>query len=112
MKTKLIGYKISIGTMKKDGEDVPYNSRTITFISDMGENETYRGFSPFDAKFKLNDLAKILGVNPNDNDVNTALNMCITKDVVCVYAPVYGKLEVVGFKLEKWYKRRKPLYKI
>lgn len=106
MKTKLIGYKISVGEMpdKNDPKKmVPYNSRTITFISDMGENETYKGFSPFDAKFKLNDLAKILGVNPNDRDVNDALNNCITKDVLCVYAPVYGKLEVVGFKLDtKW----------
>ena len=76
MKTKLIGYKISIGTMKKDEQDVPYNSRTITFISDMGENETYKGFGPFEAKFKLADLAKILGVNPNNDDVNTSYIFC------------------------------------
>ena len=102
MKTKLIGYKISIGTIKsKEGQDVPYNSRTIRFITDMGETTEDIGYSPFEAKFKMNDLAKVLGVNPNDTDVNAALNVCIFKDVECAYAPVYGELKCVGFKLVK-----------
>ena len=101
MKTKLIGYKISIGSMKKEGQEVPYNSRTIRFITDMGETDEDRGYSPFEAKFKLQDLAKILGVNPMDKDVNDALHICIGKDVVCNFAPVFGELKCVGFRLEK-----------
>lgn len=101
MKTVLIGYKISIGTMDRDGKQVPYNSRTVRFITDMGANDDDIGFSPFEAKFKLDDLAKIFGVNPNNNDVNEALNSCVNKAVVCSYAPVYGELKCVGFKLDK-----------
>lgn len=101
MKTVLIGYKISEGSMKKNGEDINYNSRTIRFISDMGANDEDIGFSPFEQKFKIADIAKILGVNPNSNDVNAALNNCINKAVICQYAPVFGVLQVVGFVLEK-----------
>ena len=104
MKTKLIGYKISVGEMddkSNPGNKIPYNSRTITFITDMGESDTYKGFSPFDAKFKLDELAKILHVNPTNEDVNHALNMCLTKDVICNFAPVFGELKCVGFMLAK-----------
>ena len=102
MKTILVGYKISIGTMKgKNGEDVNYNSRTVRFITDMGANDEDIGFSPFEAKFKLDELAKILGVNPDTYQVNEALNMHINKAVLCTFAPVYGELKCVGFKLEK-----------
>ena len=67
MKTALIGFKISRGEMDKNGEKVPYNSRTIRFITDMGQSEADAahlgdkddvGFSPFEAKFKLDELAK------------------------------------------------------
>lgn len=101
MKTVLMGYKISIGTMEKNGEKVPYNSRTVRFETDMGANDENIGFSPFEAKFKLEDLAKILGVNPNNNDVNDALTACINKAVVCQFAPVYGEMKCIGFKLDK-----------
>lgn len=101
MKTILIGFKISVGEMDKNGEKVSYNSRTVRFITDMGSNDDDLGFSPFEAKFKLADIAKVLGVNPNNNDVNEALKTCINKAVICQYAPVYGELKCVGFTLEK-----------
>ena len=103
MKTILIGYSINEGTMKdkKTGDDIRYNSRVIRFISDMGANDKNIGFEPFEAKFKMDDLARILCVNPDSQSVNEALNRCINKAVVCTYAPVYGVLSVVGFSLEK-----------
>ena len=101
MKTILVGFKISIGEMDKNGQKVPYNSRTIRFMTDMGATEEDIGFSPFEAKFKLADIAKVLGVNPNNNDVNEALKACINRPVICQYAPVYGELTVVGFTPEK-----------
>lgn len=101
MKTVLIGYKISEGSMTKNGEQINYNSRTVRFITDMGATNEDIGFSPFEAKFKLEDIAKVLGVNPNSQQVNEALNMIINKPVVCSFAPVFGELKCVGFKLEK-----------
>ena len=102
MKTVMIGYKISIGIMKgKNGEDVNYNSRTVRFITDMGANSENVGFEPFEAKFKLDDLARVLGVNPDNIQVNEALNRCINKSVVCTFAPVFGELKCVAFSLEK-----------
>lgn len=101
MKTVLIGFKISEGVMQRDGKDVPYNSRTVRFITDMGANDEDVGFSPFEAKFKLEELAKVLGVNPNSNSVNDALRACVNKAVNCQFAPVYGELKCIGFTLEK-----------
>lgn len=101
MKTILIGFKISEGEMVKNGEKVAYNSRTVRFISDMGSNDEDIGFSPFEQKFKLAELAKILGVNPNSHDVNDALMNMVNKAVICQYAPVFGVLQVVGFVPEK-----------
>lgn len=101
MKTVLIGYKISEGSMTKNGEQINYNSRTVRFITDMGATDDNIGFSPFEEKFKLEDLARVLGVNPNSQQVNEALNMIINKPVVCSFAPFNGVLKCVGFKLEK-----------
>lgn len=110
MKTALIGFKVSRGEMDKNGEKVPYNSRTIRFITDMGQSEADAahlgdkddvGFSPFEAKFKLDELAKILKVNPYDADVNAALISLINKSVICQFAPVYGELKCVSFELSK-----------
>ena len=67
MKTKLIGYKISIGEMDDESNPknkISYNSRTIRFITDMGETSDNIGFDMFDSKFN---------------------------------APVYGQLKCVGF---------------
>ena len=100
MKTKLIGYKISIGEMDDESNPknkISYNSRTIRFITDMGETSDNIGFDMFDSKFKRDELARILCVSPNDKDVNDALSCLIGKDVNCFYAPVYGQLKCVGF---------------
>ena len=101
MKTVFMGYKINIGFMDKNGEKVPYSSRTLRFVTDMGATDEDIGFSPFESKFKMSDLAKVLCVNANDRDVNEALNSIINKAVVCTFAPVFGELKCVGFKLEK-----------
>ena len=110
MKTILIGFKVSIGSMKKDGQTITWNNRDVRFITDAGESEDNVGLSPFEAKFKVEEIAKILGVEPfvkdssgnlipNNRDVNDALALCIRREVECTYAPVSGVLKCTGFRL-------------
>lgn len=102
MKTVLIGFEINVGTFKNDqGKDVPYSNRIITFITNAGEDKKRKGFFPFDEKFKLADLADILGVQPDDQLVNDALITMVNKAVRVNFAPVGGTLKVVDFELEQ-----------
>jgi hypothetical protein len=102
MKTVLIGFVINIGTFKDDnGKDVPYSNRIITFISNTGENKTRKGFFPFEQKFKLVELADILGVQPDDRIINEALMTMVNKAIKVDFAAVGGQLKIVNFELEQ-----------
>lgn len=102
MKTVLIGFEINVGTFTNDqGKDVPYSNRVITFITNTGEDRKRKGFFPYEEKFKLADLADILGVQPDDQLVNDALMTMVNKAVVVSFAPVGGTLKVVNFRLEQ-----------
>ena len=82
MKTVLIGFEINVGTFKNDqGKDVPYSNRVITFITNTGEDRKRKGFFPYEEKFKLADLADILGVQPDDQLVNETFTALFTIDI-------------------------------
>ena len=98
MKTVLIGFVINIGTFKDDnGKDVPYSNRIITFISNTGENKTRKGFFPFEQKFKLAELADILGVQPDDRIINEALMTMVNKAIKVDFAAVGGQAQNLQF---------------
>ena len=104
MKTVLIGFKINIGEFTPDDQPdkkIPYSNRELTFITDVGEDSYNIGFQPYKEKFKLNDLARILKVQPQDSLVNDALRVMVNKAVTVQFAPVGDSLKVVSFALEQ-----------
>lgn len=94
----VIGYQVKIGSMKKNGEDISWNNRVVRFITDVGCDSENVGFSPFEFSFKLEELSKILNVQPNL--VNDALNQLLQKEVYVNFAPVNGELKVKSFGLK------------
>ncbi len=102
MKTVLIGFTINVGSFKgEDGQPIEYSNRELTFITDSGEDQKNIGFKPYNEKFKLADLARILKVQPNDDIVNDALKVMVNKAVWVQFAPVANTLKVVNFGLEQ-----------
>jgi hypothetical protein len=93
----LIGYTINAGSMTKDGQNITWDNRIIRFITDSGSSDFDIGFSPFQQKFKVDELTKFLHVQPNL--VNDTLNHLLNKKVDVVFGPVDGVLQVKSFRL-------------
>ena len=82
----VIGYQVKIGNMTKNGEAISWNNRVVRFITDVGSDSENVGFAPFEFSFKIDELSKILNVQPNL--VNDALNQLLQKEVYVNFAPV------------------------
>lgn len=103
MATILIGYEVRKGefTNPKTGELIPYNNRNLRAITNDGEDDNNVGYSAFEEKLKLSDLAKWLGLKETDIGVDTLLKQSINKPVEFKRAPRNGEFTVVGFKILK-----------
>lgn len=93
----LIGFSVQSGSMTKDGQNITWDNRVVRFITDVGESQTDIGFSPFEQKFKVDELSSILHVQPNM--VNDVLKSMVNKSVTLSFAPVSGELKVRSFGL-------------
>lgn len=100
MSTYLIGFEIKQGEFpnEKTGEIVPYNNRILKCVTDDGQNGTNFGFSGFEVKLKMSDVAFSLGVPERDESVDTALKNINKKEIEIKSAPKNGTLAVVGFR--------------
>lgn len=101
--TVLIGYEIKTGKFpnEKTGELINYNNRILRFITDTGATSDNIGFSPFEVKLKMEDIAKSLGIGQNDNYVNDTLNKYLNKEFDVIYAPRNGSMVCVGIRPKK-----------
>lgn len=100
MPTILIGFEVRKGsfTNKSTGEMVEYNNRTLRAITDDGANKTNFGYSAFEEKVKLSELAEWLEVPEKDESVDNQLKQLINKPVEFKRAPRNNEFVVVGFK--------------
>ena len=103
MATILIGYEVRKGEFPspKTGELIPYNNRMLKAITNDGEDNNNIGYSAFEEKIKLSDLASWLGVREDDTSVDNLLKQAINKPVEFKRAPRNGEFTVVGFKILK-----------
>lgn len=101
--TILIGYEIKIGKFpnEKTGQLVEYNNRILRFISDSGATPENVGYSPFEVKLKMTELAKSLGIGANDNFVNDTLTKNLNKEFEVSFAPKNGAMVCVGARPKK-----------
>ena len=100
MKTIFIGFTRKVGsfTNEKTGELVEYSNRELRFITDSSPNSDVIGFSSFVApKMKLEQLAQILKVKKNDEEVDNALKALISQEVNTQFAPVGDTMSLVWF---------------
>lgn len=100
MKTLLIGFEIKKGefTSEKTGEVITYNNRVLRFITDTGSNgKDNFGYAAFNEKFKLNELAEMLGVAENETSVDSVLQNGLQKEWDVLYSPGYDSKMVCSF---------------
>lgn len=100
-KTVLIGYEIKTGKFpnEKTGELIPYNNRVLRFITDSGVTSENIGFSQFEVKLKMEDVARSFGIGINDQFVNETLSKNLHKEFEIHWAPKNGSMTCVGFRL-------------
>lgn len=100
-KTVLIGFEIRSGSFpnEKTGELVPFNNRVLRFITDSGVTSENIGFSQFEVKLKMEDVAKCFGIGKNDQYVNETLAKNLHKEFEVLWAPKNGSMTCVGFRL-------------
>lgn len=100
MSTYLVGYETKKGSFANDktGELIAYNNRLLNFVTDDGQTAGNFGFSGFQVKFKLAEVADSLGVPERDESVDTALKSVCKKEIELINAPKNGTLTVVGFR--------------
>lgn len=100
MSTILIGFERRVGsfTDKSTGEVVAYSNRILRAITDDGADNDNLGFSAFEEKLKMKDLAAYLNVKDDDISVDNVLKSLINKAVDFKRAPRDGTFQVVGFK--------------
>lgn len=99
MATYLVGYEVKKGQFPNDnGGFVDYNNRLLNCVTDDGHSATSTGFSGFQVKLKMSEVAYSLGVPERDESVDSALEKTFRKKIDFIYAPKNGKLEIVGFK--------------
>lgn len=102
-KTVLIGYEIKTGRFpnEKTGELIPYNNRVLRFITDSGTSLDNIGFSQFEVKLKMEEVARCFGIGLNDQYVNETLSKNLHKEFEVLWAPKNGSMTCVGFRLLK-----------
>ena len=98
MSTYLVGFEVKKGQFNNNGgEAVDYNNRLLNFVTDDGQTANSFGFTGFQIKLKMSEVAVSLGVPERDESVDSALQKVFRKKVDFVHAPKNGKLEIVGF---------------
>ena len=79
MSTYLVGVEPKKGefTNDKSGEPIKYNNRLLNCVTDDLQDTNSFGFSCFQVKLKMAEIACSLGVSERDDAVDTALkNIC------------------------------------
>lgn len=100
MSTYLVGFERKKGEFpnEKTGEIINYDNRLLKCITDDGANKDNFGFSGFEVKMKMVDVANSLGVSENGDSVDTSLKNLFRKEIEFIYAPRNNAMTVVGFR--------------
>lgn len=100
MSTYLVGVEPKKGEFANDktGELISYNNRLLNCVTDDGQNADNFGFSVFQVKLKMAEVAFSLGVPERDDSVDSALKNLCKKEIEFINAPKNGTLTVVGFR--------------
>lgn len=100
MSTYLIGVGLRKGefTNEKTGELINYDNRLLRCVTDDGKDSNNLGFTGFEIKMKMTDIAHSLGVSENDSAVDTSLKNLFNKEIQLIYAPLNNVMTVVGFR--------------
>lgn len=99
MATYLVGFEVKKGQFTNDnGGVVDYNNRSLNCVTDDGQNANNFGFSCFQIKLKISEIALSLGVPERDDAVDTALKNIFKKEIEFINAPKNGTLSVVGLR--------------
>ena len=100
MSTYLVGFERRIGEFPNDktGELISYDNRLLRCVTNDGQNKDIFGFSAFEVKMKMSDIADSLGVSANGEAVDTSLKNLFRKEIEIVYAPRNNVMTVVGFR--------------
>ena len=100
MSTYLVGFEVKKGTFTNDktGELICYDNRLLRCVTDDGNNNDNFGFSGFEIKMKMSDIAESLGISAIDDTVNTSLKNLFRKRIDIVYAPRNNVMTVVAIR--------------
>lgn len=99
MSTYLVGFETKKGQFTNDnGGVVDYNNRLLNCVIDDAQSANTFGFSCFQVKLKISDVAVSLGVPERDDSVDSALKNIFKKEIEFINAPKNGTLTVVGFR--------------
>ncbi|MDE6670654.1 MAG: hypothetical protein K2K16_00505 [Ruminococcus sp.] len=100
MSTYLVGVEPKKGdfTNKDTGEVIRYNNRLLNCVTDDLQNADSFGFSCFQVKLKVSEIALSLGVSERDEAVDTALKNICKNEIEFINAPKNGTLSVVGIR--------------
>jgi len=83
---------------EKTGEIISYNNRLLNCVTDDGQKADDFGYSCFQVKLKLSEVAFSLGVPEKDEAVNSALKSLCKKEIEFINAPKNGTLAIVGLR--------------
>lgn len=96
MSTYLVGFEVKKGQFNNSsGESVDYNNRLLNCVTDDGQGSNSFGFSTFQVKLKMSEVAFSLDVPERDDSVDAALKNIFLE---FINAPKNGVLSVVGFR--------------
>lgn len=100
MSTYLVGFETKKGEFSNDktGELINYNNRLLNCVTDDLQNAESFGFSCFQVKLKMAEIAFSLGVPERDDAVDTAIKNLFKKEIEFINSPKNGVLSVVGFR--------------
>ena len=100
MSTYLIGYEIKKGSFanSQTGDIIDYNNRLLKCKTNDGNDSNNFGYSGFEIKMKMSEVADSLGVADNDMAVNSALSKFLDKEIEFRYAPKNNVMAVAGFR--------------
>ncbi len=100
MSIYLVGYEPKKGEFpnEKTGEIISYNNRLLNCVTDDGQKPEDFGYSCFQVKLKMADVAYSLGVPEKDEAVDSALKSVFKKEIEFINAPKNGSLAIVGLR--------------
>lgn len=100
MSTYLVGCEPKKGEFpnEKTGEIISYNNRLLNCVTDDGQKPEDFGYSCFQVKLKMAEVAYSLGVPETDDAVNSALKNLCKKEIEFINAPKNGVLAIVGLR--------------